>query len=50
MVRYLVDGMLRTGKGTLGAEEFKRMLETGVMTTQLNPASPSRLFLWRVTY
>lgn len=50
MVRYLVDGMLRTGKGTLGAEEFKRMLETGVMTTQLNPASPSGLFLWRVTY
>jgi tRNA pseudouridine38-40 synthase len=50
MVRYLVDGMVRVGKGTLTAEEFSRMLETGVMTSQLKPASPGGLFLWKVTY
>jgi tRNA pseudouridine38-40 synthase len=50
MVRYLVDGMVRVGKGLLSVEEFSRMLETGIMTTQLNPASPGGLFLWRVTY
>jgi len=50
MVRYLVDGMLRVGNGRLGVEEFNRMLDTGVVTTQLNPASPAGLFLWRVSY
>jgi tRNA pseudouridine38-40 synthase len=50
MVRYLVDGMLRVGKGSLSVEEFSRMLNTGVMTSQLTPASPAGLFLWKVTY
>ena len=50
MVRYLVDGMMRVGKGVLSAEEFSQMLETGVMTSQLNPASAAGLFLWKVIY
>ena len=50
MVRYLVDAMISAGKGRLSVEEFSRMLETGVMTSQLNPASPGGLFLWKVNY
>ncbi len=50
MVRYLVDAMISAGKGRLSTEEFIRMLETGVMTSQLNPASPGGLFLWKVKY
>jgi len=50
MVRYLVDAMISAGKGRLSAEEFSRMLDTGVMTNQLNPASPGGLFLWKVRY
>jgi tRNA pseudouridine38-40 synthase len=50
MVRYLVDAMIKGGKGGLSVEEFCRMLETGVMTSQLNPAFPGGLFLWKVTY
>jgi len=50
MVRYLVDAMINAGKGRLSTEEFIRMLETGVMTSQLNPASPGGLFLWKVKY
>ena len=50
MVRYLVDAMISAGKGRLSTEEFIRMLETGVMTSQLNPASPGGLFLWEVKY
>ncbi|MFZ4525335.1 MAG: tRNA pseudouridine(38-40) synthase TruA [Chlorobium sp.] len=50
MVRYLVDAMISAGKGRLSTREFLRMLETGVMTSQLNPASPGGLFLWEVKY
>ncbi|MEI7933983.1 MAG: tRNA pseudouridine(38-40) synthase TruA [Chlorobiaceae bacterium] len=50
MVRYLVDAMISAGKGRLSTEEFVRMLETGVTTSQLNPASPGGLFLWKVKY
>ncbi len=50
MVRYLVDAMISAGTGRLSIEEFIRMLETGVMTSQLNPASPGGLFLWKVKY
>jgi len=50
MVRYLVDAMIRAGKGTLSAQEFSRMLESGIMTSQLNPALPAGLFLWKVSY
>ena len=50
MVRYLVDAMIQAGKGVLSAEEFSRMLESGVMTSQLNPALPGGLFLWKVSY
>jgi tRNA pseudouridine38-40 synthase len=50
MVRYLVDAMIRAGKGSLSVEEFGRMLETGLMTSQLNPALPGGLFLWKVNY
>jgi len=50
MVRYLVDAMTSAGKGLLTAEEFSKMLETGVSTFQLNPAPPCGLFLWRVRY
>lgn len=50
MVRYLVDAMIRAGKGSLSVEEFCRMLETGLMTSQLNPALPGGLFLWKVNY
>ena len=50
MVRYLVDAMTSAGKGRLSVEEFSRMLETGLMTSQLNPASPGGLFLWKVKY
>lgn len=50
MVRYLVDAMIRAGKGILSVEEFSRMLESGVMTSQLNPALPGGLFLWKVSY
>jgi tRNA pseudouridine38-40 synthase len=50
MVRYLVDAMINAGKGRLSVEEFSRMLETGVMTSQLNPAFPGGLFLWKVSY
>ena len=50
MVRYLVDAMISAGKGELSVEEFCLMLETGVMTSQLNPALPGGLFLWKVSY
>ena len=50
MVRYLVDAMTSAGRGRLSVEEFSRMLETGLMTSQLNPASPGGLFLWKVKY
>ncbi|MBZ4220324.1 MAG: tRNA pseudouridine(38-40) synthase TruA [Chlorobium sp.] len=50
MVRYLVDAMISGGKGSLSVEEFSLMLETGVMTSQLNPALPGGLFLWKVSY
>ena len=50
MVRYLVDAMISAGKGELKVEEFSRMLETGIMTTQLNPVTPGGLFLWKVSY
>lgn len=50
MVRYLVDAMVRAGKGSLSPEEFSRMLESGIMTSQLNPALPGGLFLWKVSY
>ncbi len=50
MVRYLVDAMICAGKGGLSVEEFCRMLETGVMTGQLNPALPEGLFLWKISY
>ena len=50
MVRYLVDAMISAGKGSLSVEEFSVMLETGVVTSQLNPALPSGLFLWKVSY
>ncbi len=50
MVRYLVDAMIDAGKGSLSIEEFSRMLESGVMTSQLNPAFPGGLFLWKVRY
>jgi tRNA pseudouridine38-40 synthase len=50
MVRYLVDAMTSAGKGRLSVEEFSRMLETGLMTSQLNPASAGGLFLWKVKY
>jgi tRNA pseudouridine38-40 synthase len=50
MVRYLVDAMTSAGKGRLSVEEFSRMLETGLTTSQLNPASPGGLFLWKVKY
>ena len=50
MVRYLVDAMIRAGKGMLSTEEFSRMLESGVMTSQLNPVFPGGLFLWKVSY
>ncbi|NTW69348.1 MAG: tRNA pseudouridine(38-40) synthase TruA [Chlorobiaceae bacterium] len=50
MVRYLVDGMARVGNGVVPPEEFRQMVETGVTTTQLHPASPAGLFLWKVTY
>lgn len=50
MVRYLVDAMIRAGKGRLSVGEFCRMLETGVTTSQLNPALPGGLFLWDVLY
>ncbi len=50
MVRYLVDAMIRAGKGILSPEEFSRMLESGIMTSQLNPALPGGLFLWKVSY
>jgi tRNA pseudouridine38-40 synthase len=50
MVRYLVDAMISAGKGSLSVDECRRMLETGVMSSQLNPALPGGLFLWRVSY
>jgi tRNA pseudouridine38-40 synthase len=50
MVRYLVDAMISAGKGLLTVDEFTRMLETGFVTFQLNPASPAGLFLWKVSY
>ena len=50
MVRYLVDAMISGGKGSLSVEEFSLMLETGVMTSQLNPALPGGLFLWKLSY
>ena len=50
MVRYLVDAMVSAGKGTLSGEEVIRMLDSGVMTSKLNPASPSGLFLWKARY
>jgi tRNA pseudouridine38-40 synthase len=50
MVRYLVDAMISAGKGLLTVEEFTRMLKTGFVTFQLNPASPAGLFLWKVSY
>ncbi len=50
MVRYLVDAMVTAGKGALSVEEFRLMLATGVVTTPLNPAEPSGLFLWKVIY
>ena len=50
MVRYLVDAMISAGKGSLSVEEFSVMLETGIMTSQLNPALPGGLFLWKVRY
>ncbi len=50
MVRYLVDAMIRAGKGILSPEEFSRMLDSGIMTSQLNPAFPGGLFLWKVSY
>ncbi len=50
MVRYLVDAMISAGKGSLSVGEFKRMLESGAITSQLNPASPNGLFLWKVSY
>jgi tRNA pseudouridine38-40 synthase len=50
MVRYLVDAMISAGKGRLTVDEFTTMLETGVVTSQLNPVSPSGLFLWKVNY
>ena len=50
MVRYLVDAMISAGKGRLSIEAFSRMLDTGVITGQLNPASPAGLFLWKVRY
>ncbi|MEI8103011.1 MAG: tRNA pseudouridine(38-40) synthase TruA [Chlorobium sp.] len=50
MVRYLVDSMVSAGKGLLTVEEFQRMLATGQVRSQLNPASPAGLFLWKVRY
>ncbi len=50
MVRYLVDAMVSTGRGLLTVEEFQRMLESGVVTSPLNPAPPAGLFLWKVKY
>jgi len=50
MVRYLVDAMTSAGKGLLSVDEFSRMLETGVVTFQLNPAPPAGLFLWEARY
>jgi tRNA pseudouridine38-40 synthase len=50
MVRYLVDAMISAGKGKLSVEEFSLMLESGVVTSQLNPAFPGGLFLWKVSY
>ena len=50
MVRYLVDAMIRAGKGELTLEEFQGMLESGTMTSQLNPVTPGGLFLWKVSY
>ena len=50
MVRYLVDAMIRGGKGSFAVDEFATMLETGILTSQLNPAFPGGLFLWKVRY
>jgi tRNA pseudouridine38-40 synthase len=50
MVRYLVDAMISAGKGSISVDEFGLMLQTGVMTSQLNPAFPGGLFLWKVKY
>ncbi|MCX6178070.1 MAG: tRNA pseudouridine(38-40) synthase TruA [Chlorobiales bacterium] len=50
MVRYLVDAMISSGMGTLDGEEFKRMLDTGMMRSSIKPALPCGLFLWKVTY
>ncbi|NTV17242.1 MAG: tRNA pseudouridine(38-40) synthase TruA [Chlorobiaceae bacterium] len=50
MVRYLVDAMISAGKGNISVEEFSLMLESGVMSSQLNPAFPGGLFLWKVSY
>jgi len=50
MVRYLVDAMIKAGKGLLSVDEFRCMLETGIPTVQLNPAIPNGLFLWNVRY
>ena len=50
MVRYLVDAMISAGKGTLGVEEFRMMLDEGVTMSSLKPAQASGLFLWKVTY
>ena len=50
MVRYLVDAMISAGKGQLTVDEFSLMLQTGLVTSQLNPASPAGLFLWKVNY
>jgi tRNA pseudouridine38-40 synthase len=50
MVRFLVSGMIETGMGRLGEEEFISMLDGGPRSPHLTPADPAGLFLWRVRY
>jgi tRNA pseudouridine38-40 synthase len=50
MVRFLVSGMIETGMGRLGEEEFISMLAGGARQPHLTPADPAGLFLWKVRY
>jgi tRNA U38,U39,U40 pseudouridine synthase TruA len=50
MVRFLVSGMIETGMGRLGEDEFIRMLEGGSRLPYLTPSDPTGLFLWKVRY
>ncbi|MEI8032156.1 MAG: tRNA pseudouridine(38-40) synthase TruA [Chlorobiaceae bacterium] len=50
MVRYLVNAMIRGGKGDLSKSDFTAMLNSSKLDSSLSPASASGLFLWEVTY